>query len=68
MSDYKALCERLRHQSEEAYLAGYCDDADHLTEARVAIESLQKQLEEARDETLKWKDAFMAADSAAPRR
>jgi len=48
MSDYKALCERLRHQSEEAYLAGYCDDADHLTEARVAIESLQKQLEEAR--------------------
>jgi len=49
MSDYKALCERLRHQSEEAYLAGYCDDADHLTEARVAIESLQKQLEEARN-------------------
>ena len=54
MSDYKALCERLRHQSEEAYLAGYCDDADHLTEARVAIESLQKQLEEARADAERW--------------
>jgi len=65
MSDYKALCERLRLVGNANSYTFAPADA---SAAAFAIESLQKQLEEARDETLKWKDAFMAADSAAPRR
>ena len=40
------LVERLRHQSEEAYLAGYCDYADHLTEAATLIEQQAARLQE----------------------
>ena len=40
------LVKRLRHQSEEAYFAGYCDDADHLTEAATLLEQQSAHIAE----------------------
>jgi len=61
------LVKRLRHQSEEAYFAGYCDDADHLTEVATLLEQQSARLQEleallVRSRVFVAYDAQMMAD------